>query len=303
MKPPPPFNDLRELSIEIHQYNSILGLLHWDQETYMPSGGINARSKQIAQLSLLVHEKKAGRKFKECLGKLVSLSTGKPKVKGLSKAHLAMIREWRKDYLRATKLPSSFVKNFSELTCQASQVWASAKQENNFKVFAPFLEKIIAMCRQKAEMFGFDEHPYDALLEGYEPCMTTRRVETIFSGLQKELTALLTKIACAKQVDDSFLHKKLDEEKQVELGRFIMTRLPMDMAYTRLDLSSHPFSMALHPHDSRITTRILEKNFMSNIFSVLRQTNLSTKIRHVYCTSVVVECAQVDRVFPCQPWM
>ena len=271
MKPPQPLLELQELSTDIHQYNSILTLLHWDQETYMPSGGINARSHQISLLSELVHEKKSSRKFKQCLSKLVSLSTGKPKVKGLSKKQLAMLRELRKDYLRATKLPPSFVKTFSQLTCEASQIWASAKKDNNFKIFAPFLEKIIAMARQKAEIYGFEDHPYDALLEGYEPCMTTRKVAVIFEGLQKELTQLLGKISKSKQIDDRFLHRKVDSKVQEELGTWLLEHLPMDKAYTRLDLSSHPFSLALHPHDSRITTRIIPKAFMSNIFSVLHE--------------------------------
>jgi carboxypeptidase Taq len=271
MKPPKTFTDLRELSTEIHHFNSILGLLHWDQETYMPSGGITPRSHQISQLSELVHEKKTSRKFKECLEKLISLSTGKVKVKGLTKQQQVMLREWRKDFIRMDKLPASFIKTFSQVTSEASQIWASAKKENNFKVFAPFLDKIIALCRQKAEIFGFEDHPYDALLESYEPCMNTRKVGTLFDGLQKELTGLLKKINECRQIDNRFLNKKVDADKQLEIAKKLMSKLPMDMAYTRLDLSSHPFSLALHPHDSRITTRILPNHFMSNIFSVLHE--------------------------------
>ncbi len=271
MKLPAPFTDLKELSTEIQHYNAILTLLHWDQETYMPAGGISARSHQISQLSELIHEKKTGRKFKECLGKLVHMGSGKPKVKGLNKAQLAMVREWRKDFIRLTKLPSSFVRTFAQVTSEATQIWSAAKKENNFKLFAPFLEKIIALSRQKAEILGFKDHPYDALLETYEPCMTTRRVELIFDGLQKELKLLLRKITACRQIDSRFLHKNVDRAKQIELGHWFLEQLPMDMAYTRLDLSEHPFSSALHPHDSRITTRILPNAFMSNIFSVLHE--------------------------------
>lgn len=271
MKPPKPFTDLQELSVEIHHYHSILTLLHWDQETYMPTGGIGPRSHQTALISTLIHEKKTSRRFKELLGKLISLSTGKPKVKGLSKSHLAILREWHKDYLRANKLPPSFVKTFSQLTTESSQIWAEAKKQNNFKLFAPFLEKIIGMARKKAEILGFEDHPYDALLEGYEPCMTTRKVETIFAGLEKELKQLLSQITSSRQIDDRFLHKKVDEQKQMELGRMILSHLPLDLDYTRLDRSAHPFSLALHPHDSRITTRTLPRAFMSNIFSVLHE--------------------------------
>lgn len=270
-KPPQAFQELRELSTEIQQYQSILSLLHWDQETYMPRGGITARSHQIAQLSGLVHELSSSRKFKGCLEKLIHLSSGTPRVKGLSKTMLACLREWHKDYLRATKLRPDFVKTFSQTTSEASQIWAEAKKANNFKLFAPFLKKIIELCREKADVYGYSDHPYDALLEGYEPCMTTRRVSSIFNGLQKELKQLLKKIVQSRPIDDRFLKGKVDTNKQLEIGHLILSKLPQDLAYTRLDLSSHPFSMALHPHDSRITTRILPNAFMSNIFSILHE--------------------------------
>ena len=271
MKPPKPFTDLRELSKEIHHLQSILTLLHWDQETYMPSGGNVPRSEQIALLSEMIHEKKTSRKFKNSLEKLISLSTGKPKGKGLSKAERIMVREWHRDFRRMNKLPTDFVKTYSQVTAEASQIWATAKKANNFKIFAPFLEKIIGLARKKAEIFGYEEHPYDALLETYEPCMNTRKLGVIFAGLQKELTLLLKKINSARHIDNRFLHRKVDAAKQQELGKLILSNLPMELAYTRLDLSNHPFSLALHPHDSRITTRILPNNFMSNIFSILHE--------------------------------
>ena len=271
MREPQAYKDLKELSVKIHTYNAVLSLLHWDQETYMPPGGIAPRSRQIAQMSSLVHEEKISRRFKNCLEKLIHLSTGRAKIKGLTKPQLVCLREWRYSFLRATKLPTEFVRTFSQVTSEASQIWATAKKENNFKLFAPFLEKIIDLNRHKAKILGFEEHPYDALLEAYEPCMTTKRVGTIFAGLKKELTKLLKKIGEAKQTDNRFLHREVDDETQKEIGNLFLSKLPMDMGYTRLDVSSHPFSLALHPHDSRITTRFIPNNFMSNIFSILHE--------------------------------
>lgn len=271
MKPPKSFSDLRELSTEIHHLQSILGLLHWDQETYMPSGGNVPRSHQVALLSQIIHEKKTSRKFKSNLEKLIGLSTGKLKDKKLSKPQRIMVREWHKDFYRLNKLPADFVKNFSQITAEASQIWATAKKENNFKIFAPFLDKIVGLVRQKAEIFGFEEHPYDALLQSYEPCMSAKKLEGIFGRLQKELTSFLKKITHTKHIDDRFLHRKVETDKQEEIGKLLLSILPMDMAYTRLDLSNHPFSLALHPHDSRITSRILTHNFMSNIHSILHE--------------------------------
>src|SRR3990167_1182783 len=266
-----PYENLTELSRKIHTYGSILSLLHWDKEKYMPPGGISPRSQQIALLSSLIHEEKKSRLFRTRLEKLIQLKTGKIKVQGLSKPQIAAVCEWRRQFLKATKLPTTFVKTFSQVTSEASQIWAQAKKGNNFKLFAPFLEKIITLSRQKADILGFSEHPYDALLEAYEPCMTTVHVSTIFDGLQKELKLLLKKIVSVQQIDDHFLHDKVSDAKQLALGHLILSKLPIDPSYSRLDLSSHPFSLALHPHDSRITTRLLPHAFMSNIFSILHE--------------------------------
>jgi len=265
------YKALEALSKRIHTYGSVLTLLHWDQETYMPKGGIVPRSEQIALMSHLIHEEKTSQKFKACLEKLVHLSSGKPKKKGHSKQEIANLREWSRDFTKATKLPSSFVQTFSQITSEASQVWTVAKKGNDFKLFAPFLEKILSMNRKKADILGFSQHPYDALLEAYEPCMTTSRVGSIFTSLEKELRALLKKISSARPTNDAFLRKKVDNEDQAALGRLLLSKLPMDPSYTRLDLSSHPFSLALHPHDSRITTRLIPEAFMSNLFSILHE--------------------------------
>ena len=267
----PAYTELKELSTSIQTYSSILSLLHWDQETYMPPGGIVPRSEQISLLSGHIHELKTGRHYKSLLGKLVSLSSGKIKAKGLSKLERIAVREWFRDFDRQAKLPASFVKTFSQVTSEASQIWHTAKKANDFKLFAPFLQRIVDLNREKATIFGYEDHPYDALLSSYEPCMTSAKLKPIFESLRKELVHLLAKIREAKPIDDRFLKGKFDPEKQKELCQAILAKLPMEAAYTRLDISAHPFSLALHPHDSRITTRILSTGFMSNLFSVLHE--------------------------------
>ena len=271
MSPPKALEDLREISTEIQHLDSILSLLHWDQETYMPLGGISPRSHQISTLSALIHEKKTSKKFKKALEALISLKTGKLKIKGLSPKEKAMIREWLKNYTRLRKLPSSFIKTFTAVTSEATQVWSLAKKNNQFQLFQPFLTKIIELNQKKAEILGYQDHPYDALLEHYEPCMNTRKLDAIFGRLKKQISALLDKILSKKELDSRFLFKKVPHEKQLQLGLLLLQKLPMEHTYTRLDLSSHPFSIAMHPHDSRITTRILPHHFMSNLFSILHE--------------------------------
>ena len=269
------YSKLKELSTSIRVFTSISSLLQWDQETYMPTGGIDARSEQTALLSEHIQELKTSRKYINTLGKLVHLSSGKPKVKGLSRIQRLTLREWHKDYLRDTKLNAKFVKTFSQTTSEASQIWQMARKTNDFKLFAPFLEKIIQLSREKAAIYGFEHHPYDALLETYEPCLTSSKAKEIFSSLRKELIPLLDKIRGSRPINDQFLWGTFDEKKQMKLGNDLIAQLPVDGAFTRFDLSAHPFSLALHPHDSRITSRILPDNFISNLFSILHESGHS----------------------------
>lgn len=269
-KPPEAYLDLKAASIVIHTYHSILALLHWDQETFMPPGAIVARSEQISLLSAHIHELKTSKKQKNLIEKLVSISTGRIKVKGLSSREKAAIREWRCDYFRMKKLPTPFVKQFSQITSEASQIWQSAKKESNFKFFAPFLNRILEMVREKAAIYGYAEHPYDALLACYEPCMTSAKLQKIFTPLRKELTRLLDQIR-GKSIDDRFLYGSFNPKQQIALGQSLLNALPIEPAYSRLDFSAHPCSTAMHPHDSRITTRLLPNGFMSNLFSILHE--------------------------------
>jgi carboxypeptidase Taq len=271
MKKTTPYAALVEKSKSIQTYQSILQLLCWDQETFMPEGAINARSEQVAQLSSLIHEEKTSTSYKDQLKKLVHMKSGKPKASGHTSEELINLNHWHKNFVRDNKLPSSFVKEFSQTVSESSQVWATAKNENNFKLFLPFLEKIVALNRKKADYLGFSSHPYDALLELYEPCMTTKRITKIFSGLEKELRVLLKKIVASKPTNAKFLDKAVDEETQGDISQWICKEMPIDPQCTRLDISAHPFSIAMHPTDSRITTRILPNSFMSNIYSILHE--------------------------------
>lgn len=262
---------LKEFSTDIRNYTSILHLLHWDQETYMPPGGSLARSHQIALLSHHIHTLRTGKKFRSLLEKLVHFSSGTFKVAHLSKLEKCAVLEWLEEFEQLTKLPSSFVKTFAQVAAEAGQIWQTAKEKNDFKLFEPILTRIVELNREKAALYGFKQHPYDALLAHYEPCMTTKKLKTLFTSLRKDLISLLCQIRNTREIEDKWLEKSFDPDKQMELGQAFMKMLPMNMDYTRLDLSAHPFSIAMHPHDSRITTRIGKKQLMSNLFSVLHE--------------------------------
>lgn len=265
------YQQLLEKSRYSNILNGIASLLHWDQETYMPAAATPIRSEQLKVLAGLIHKSKTHPSFEKALTKLIALKSGKVLAKGLSVPQKAALREWRRDYLQETCLPAAFVEEFAQLSSQAVVAWREAKSQNSFPTFAPYLEKIISMNRKKVDFLGYKKHPYDALLDLFEPNTTTAEVSAIFTPLRKSITTLLSKIKAAKQIDDQFLFGKFDHDKQMKFGHLLMDAIGYDRSKGRLDISAHPFSSSCHPTDSRITSRIHPESLMSHISAVMHE--------------------------------
>ena len=109
-------------------------------------------------------------------------------------AKRACLREWKRELDQAVKLPSSFIKKFTKTTSQAIHVWAKAKQKKDFSLFHPYLKQVIALSQKKANFLGYKEHPYDALLDLYEPGLTVAILTPMFETLKNSLLDLLQKI-------------------------------------------------------------------------------------------------------------
>ena len=222
-------------------------------------------------MSGLLHQARTSKEYAKALASLIDLKTDKILAKKVSEEDKAALKCWKRDYVKDTALPLSFVEEFSKLTSEAMEVWKKARRENAFSLFAPYLEKIVKLNRKKADLIGYEEHPYDALLDGFEPSITTAEVAKTFSLVQKENTSLLKKIQAAKPIDDAFLRQTFDENTQLELSRILLEKMGYDFHFGRLDLSTHPFSSASHPTDSRITTRLKKDHFFDNVRTTLHE--------------------------------
>lgn len=265
------YQNLHKLSYKASLLSGISHLISWDQETMMPKDACSIRGEQLEILAGMIHEAKTSKKFQVALSKLIDLKTGKVKSNDFSKRQKAALKLWRRDFLKEVALPKKFVEDFTKLTSQAQIVWAHAREENTFHHFAPYLDRIVQMNKEKAKLYGYEQHPYDALLDCFEPGFTTKEVESLFDKLKKTLIPLIKKIGTYPKVDDRFLYGKVSQEKQMEMGRALLKGIGYDMSKGRLDLSTHPFSSASHPTDSRITTRIHPSFLMSNLSAVLHE--------------------------------
>lgn len=265
------YKELLNLSRHITVLKGISSHLHWDEETYLPPAAAEIRAEQLKVLAGVIHEEATGKKYAKVLSSLIDLKKGVILEKELTNRQKSALKEWQRDYIKETTLPKSFVEDFAQLSSQAIQAWRMARKDNAFQRFAPFLDRIIQMNRKKADLLGFKEHPYDALIDLYEHDTSAKEIEGLFNKLKKRLIPLLSKIAKAKQVGDDFLFGSFSQEKQLKFGKILLNAMGYEMEKGRLDLSTHPFSSSSHPTDSRITTRIHANSIMSNILVILHE--------------------------------
>lgn len=265
------YNKLFEQGKYIHTLQGVSALLDWDQETNMPEGASEIRSEQLKALAGIIHKEKVGKKFSGPLSKLIDLKTGNILTNHFSSREQSALREWRREYLIETCLPKKFVENFAKLTSESILAWRHARGNNDFSAFAPYLKKIISMNQKKADYIGYEENPYDALLDLYEPGMKTKTVDDLFGKLKQANVELLAKITKAPQVDDKLLYGNYPEKEQMEFSKKLLSAMGYNFTHGRLDLSTHPFSSATHPTDSRITTRLQPDYIFSCISTVLHE--------------------------------
>ncbi|HVZ94309.1 MAG TPA: carboxypeptidase M32 [Phycisphaerales bacterium] len=238
---------------EVATLGSVASLIGWDQETYMPAAGAGLRAGQREMLSGMIHERRTSKK----IGDLIRACESSAAVRRDAKKS-ANIREARRDYDRATKLPRSLVEEMARTSALGMDAWKDAKQESNFKKFLPWLQKTVELNREKAKCYGVPkggEH-YDALLDEFEPGMTAKKTEMIFGPLRAELVPLIERAASAKKKpDERPARVVLPIEQQKEFATKVAAQFGFDFNAGRMDVSSHPFCDGVGPGDTRMTNR------------------------------------------------
>jgi carboxypeptidase Taq len=243
-------------------------VLGWDQQTYMPPGGAEARGEQLATLSKLAHEIFASDKTGQLLEEAERALDGADP----DSTEAALVRVVRHDYDLETKLPTSLVEALARETTRAHEIWVKAREQNDFASFAPMLERIYDLMREKAEALGYEDRMYDALLDQYEPGAKTAHVAEVFDGLRQELVPFVHQIfERLNAVDHSFLHKEYDVKKQEEFGLEVIRQLGYDFSRGRQDRAVHPFTTNFSINDVRITTRYLPNYLPSALFSSVHE--------------------------------
>ena len=240
--------------------------LGWDQETFLPPAAAAHRASQLSWLSSRAHELSVSDEWKR------ELEEAEAQASQAGPTTVANLKELPRQLDRATKPPVELVARESAATSLGMHAWADARKNSDFAAFAPHLETLVRIAREKADLWGYEEEPYDALLASHERATSTAAVASLFDKLAPDVKRI-----AAQAVENSKKHPvqlpagPYPVAAQQELNRRIAESIGFDFDAGRIDTTTHPFCTTLGPRDVRLTTRYDESDFTSSLFGVLHE--------------------------------
>ena len=248
-------------------YSEAVSVMYWDMRTGAPKKAIAARSEAVGTLSSEVFKMSISNEMAELLDELEN------KKESLDPVLLKTYEEVKKEFDLSKNIPADEYREYVVLTSQAEATWEEAKEQADFDMFQPYLEKIVEMTKKFIGYWGEkDGNPYNTLLDQYEPGMTTDIIDEVFEQLKETIVPLVKKIQeSGTQPDTSFLFKQFPKENQKEFSHEILKQLGYDFDAGRLDETVHPFAMGINIGDVRITTKYDEYDFRSAVFGTIHE--------------------------------
>jgi carboxypeptidase Taq len=259
----PALDALRARMHELKDLGGILGLMTWDQETYLPSKAGPARAAQLATLQGLYHQRLVAPEVGDWLERA---ERGE-----LDPATRAMLKVFRRERDHAVRVPESLVRALAEAQSVGLDSWRQARSDRAFGRFAPALERLLDLRREQADAIGHGGERYDALVDHFEPEMTTARLLPVLERLRSALVPLVNALDGALDGPEVFDGRTFDPEQQWRFTLELLDLLGFDLEAGRQDRSIHPFTGGTHPTDVRLTTRIDPRNPSPAVFGTLHE--------------------------------
>ncbi len=240
-------------------------VLQWDQETYLPPKGAEFRGRQLATLSEIAHEWF----IDPSLGLLLQDLHSRGDLADDQRRNVELSLE---DYNKQKKFTPAFIRKLTEASSRSFHSWLQARNANSFALFKGDLEQMVELKKEEAALAGYEQHPYNALLDQFEKGATVALLDKVFSEVRTPLKDLLQQIGSRPPVDDSFLRGHYPRQQQWDFGMQLIRQLGFDFEAGRQDLSEHPFTTNFNCHDVRITTRVDESDFNHMTWSCIHET-------------------------------
>jgi carboxypeptidase Taq len=259
---------LNALIGEVVDLQHAASLLEWDEQVYMPPGGASTHGDMVATIRKVAHEKFTS----DAVGRALEEAGRNAAGDGGDSDGDRLLSVTAHEYDKALRVPADFVAEQAQAVSAAQHAWVTARKQSEFAPFKPHLEKIVELKRRYVGFFPPGAHPYDVLLDDFEPGMTTAEVRELFGVLRPRQVALIRELTAPPQVDDGFLHRPYSESAMSEFARTVATAVGFDWQRGRQDRSVHPFATGIGPNDVRITTRFVEREPLSLLFGLIHET-------------------------------
>jgi carboxypeptidase Taq len=269
MTPDQAYSELIQRTRDAATLGSCGAIMGWDERTYMPRAAAGHRGNQMALLARLGHEMTTSPR----VGELLATIEGSAIVVDPASDAGANVREIRRTYDRAVKLPKDLVEELARVTTEAQGAWQEARHSNDFSRFQPRLERIVLLKRREADAVGYKATPYDALLDEFEPGATTAEITKLFAELRRDLVLIVAAITNSKKSPRrEVLQREYPIDRQQLFGQAAAVAAGFDFDAGRLDVTTHPFCTGIGPGDTRILTRYNPRFFSEAFFGILHET-------------------------------
>jgi len=258
------YEKLKAKLSQLADINFSAAVLGWDQEVNLPENAKAIRAQQLSTLSGLAYEAFINDEMRDLLEELNSNND-------LSEKEKVNVKQTKKYFDKQIKKPKDFVVNMSKAISKAYFAWHEAKEKKDFKIFEKDLDTLIQLKKEEAEMLGYEDHIYDALLDQYEPNAKVKELDVLFADVKQNMVSFVKEITEQQQVDDSFLYQHFEKDKQWGFGIDLLKQMGYDFKSGRQDISAHPFTTNFGSTDVRVTTRIDENNLSEMIWSCIHE--------------------------------
>ncbi len=259
---------LRERTGELSDLARASGLLDWDQQTMMPPQGAAGRAEGRATVERIRHELFISPETGSLLEEAEAALNGADP--DSDEARLIAITKRQRG--KAVRVPTELASEIARAASLGQEAWIKARAESDFASFVPYLEHNFELARRYVDCFDGYEHPYDVLLEEFEPDIKTAQVAALFEQLKAELRPMVATLAeHADAVDQSVIQGTFPVDRQRRLVSEIVRTMGYDPAGWRMDDAVHPFATSFGNRDVRITTRWDEKNLVSALYAAMHE--------------------------------
>jgi carboxypeptidase Taq len=263
-----PYDELCSHARQSAVLESIEAVLGWDERTYMPEAAGAYRAEQMTYVAGQVHRRRTDPRLGELLAELATSDLANDPHSDAG----ATIRQLKREYDKRVKLPQELVEELTRASVLGQQAWVKARAADDYASFAPHVQKLFGLKRKQAECLGYHDHPYDALLDDYEPGAKTADVAKVLAALRDELAPLVQAISeSGRKPPVEILSREYPQAAQEAFGKAAAAAIGFDFERGRLDVTAHPFCSGMGPHDCRITTRYDERFFPSAFFGILHE--------------------------------